>query len=124
MAQGAAQAVKEIEQARERLAEDFDELEQRMPAVTRAGKRAIGILAGGGIGGTAFWFAVRWVRARRAKPKPQPVNLTIAMPDSWGRVLESERARSWLAGAAAAWALLRLLELRQLRGLRRAMVRS
>jgi hypothetical protein len=121
MGASTAEKVREIEQTRERLADDFEDLEDRMPAIARMSKRAIGIVAGGGIGGTAFWFMVKRMRGRKGhKRHEQPVNLRVEVPESWGRMLEDDRAKAWATGAAATYVVLRLMELRQLRALRRS----
>lgn len=125
MGQSTTETVRKIEQTRERLSEDLDELEERLPAATKTAKMAARIATGTGVAGTIFWFVVRRMRARgrtrqqQAAQRPIRVEFQL-VPDRWSEALEDPRTRQWIAGAAGAWALLRLLELRQLRRLRKA----
>ena len=69
MGQSSAETVREIEEARGRLESDIRELEQRLPAPAVWAKRVAGLAVGGGLGGTAFWFAVKRLRNRGKNKK-------------------------------------------------------
>ena len=128
MGENAAQTVKEIEDTRDRLESEFRELEHRMPAPAVWTKRLIGVAVGGGVTGTAFWFAVRRLRARKKKKdEAQRMEAVIkVIPDRWAEAvseaLEDERWKTYAAVAGGAWLLLRLAELRQLRRMNRALI--
>jgi hypothetical protein len=127
--QTSAETVREIEQTRENLEGKLLALEERMPASLTAVKRIVGIAVGGGMGGTAFWFAVRRVRARKRKKEEaeRPITAVVNLvPERWadklGEVLADERAKQWAAGAFGIWLIVKIAEVRQLRALRRAPV--
>ena len=131
MGENAAQTVKEIEDTRDRLESEFRELEQRLPAPAVWTKRLVGVAVGGGVTGTAFWFAVRRLRSRKKKKKvkeeAQRMEAVIkVIPDRWAEAvseaLEDERWKTYAAVAGGAWLLLRLAELRQLRRMNRALI--
>lgn len=128
MGERSLETVREIEETREKLEGKLLALEERMPALTPV-KRMAGLAVGGGVGGTMFWFAVKRVRARKAKKKAaeQPVNAVINLvPDNLAtkvqEMMEDERAKQYALGFAALWVLLKLAELRQLRALRKAQI--
>jgi hypothetical protein len=127
MGQSAAEKVREIEETRGRLGENLHKLEEKIPP-RGLGVKAIKVAAGGGVGGTAFWFVLRKVRARRHQKNAQtvPVQAVInVVPDRWaeavGRAFEDDKAKTWAVGIAGTWVFLRLIEIRQLRKLRRSM---
>jgi len=127
--QRSAETVREIEQTREKLEGKLLALEERMPASLTFMKRVAGIAVGGGMGGTAFWFAVRRVRARKRKKEEaeRPINAVINLvPEQWadkvGEVMADERAKQWAAGVLGVWLIVKIAEIRQLRALRRAQV--
>jgi hypothetical protein len=131
MGESAAQTVKEIEETRERLDAELRELETRLPRPAVWTKRLLGVAVGGGVGATAFLFAVRRLRKRKKEKAPDtqvqavinvlPERLAERISDA----LEDGRARQWAAAAAGVWVLLRLAELRQLRRMNRlAFVRA
>ena len=129
MGQRSAETVREIEQTRENLEGKLLALEERMPASLTFMKRVAGIAVGGGMGGTAFWFAVRRVRARKRKKEEaeRPINAVINLvPERWadkvGEVMADERAKQWAAGVLGVWLIVKIAEIRQLRALRRAQV--
>ena len=129
MGQRSAETVREIEQTRENLEGKLLALEERMPASLTFMKRVAGIAVGGGMGGTAFWFAVRRVRARKRKKEEaeRPINAVINLvPEQWadkvGEVMADERAKQWAAGVLGVWLIVKIAEIRQLRALRRAQV--
>ena len=129
MGQRSAETVREIEQTREKLEGKLLALEERMPASLTFMKRVAGIAVGGGMGGTAFWFAVRRVRAHKRKKEEaeRPINAVINLvPEQWadkvGEVMADERAKQWAAGVLGVWLIVKIAEIRQLRALRRAQV--
>jgi hypothetical protein len=130
MGESSAQTVREIEDTRDRLEAEIRELEGRLPQPAVWGKRLIGVVAGGGVGGTLFWFGVRRIRKRRkAKQKARPVQAVIqVLPAEWtkrvGTVLENGQAKNWAIGIGGAWLVLRLAELRQLRRMNKALLAS
>lgn len=118
MGESAAETVREIEQVRTRLDDQVHELEGRLPAPLTLVKRVAGVAAGGGFGGTMFWFAVRRLRNRRAakadprratKDKAQVSVVEFALP----RIDES--ARPVLLAMGAVWLVLRAAQLREAR---------
>jgi hypothetical protein len=128
MGQSAAEKVREIEETRGRLGENLHRLEEKIPPRGQVGKSALKVLVGGGTGGTVFWFALRKARARRRKKAVAvvPVQAVInVVPDRWaeavGRALEDDKAKTWALGIAGTWIVLRLVEIRQLRKLRRSL---
>jgi hypothetical protein len=130
MGESAAETVREIEQTRDCLEDEFRELEQRLPAPAVWTKRLIGVAVGGGIGGSAFWFGVRRLRKRRKqKHAQQQVQAVVnVLPERWAdsvsAALEDGRWKGWAAAAGGAWVLFRLAELRQLRRMNRALIVS
>ena len=130
MGQRSAETVREIEQTRESLEGKLLALEERMPASLTFVKRVVGVAVGGGVGGTAFWFAVRRVRARKRKQveaEPVPINAVINLvPERWaekvGEAMANERTKQFAAGMLGLWLLVKIAEIRQLRALRRAPV--
>lgn len=67
MGQAAARKVTEIEEARQRLERDLQELEDRLPAPLRSVKSLVGVLVGTGV--MAF-LVLRRVRSRRSDRSP------------------------------------------------------
>jgi hypothetical protein len=131
MGESAAQTVREIEETRERLDAELRELETRLPRPAVWTKRLVGMAVGGGLGATAFLFAVRRLRKRKTeKVQPAQVHAVInVLPEELAERLsgafEDGRVRQWATAAAGVWVLLRLAELRQLRRMDRlAFVRA
>ena len=131
MGQSSAETVREIEEARGRLESDIRELEQRLPAPAVWAKRVAGLAVGGGLGGTAFWFAVKRLRNRgKNKKKKAATQATQAVvnviPEEWASRLSSAMEegewKGWLVLGGGVWLLLRLAELRQLRKTNRMLV--
>jgi flagellar biosynthesis/type III secretory pathway M-ring protein FliF/YscJ len=124
----AAQTVREIERTRDRLESNLHELESRLPAAAQSIRAIGGILAGSGAGGTVFWFAVRQMRKRRARKREEEARRTVVnvVPAEWIRAIERAaedgKWRGWAAGIVAAWLLVRLAELRELRRMKSAML--
>ncbi len=131
MGESAAQTVKEIEQTRDRLDAELRELEARLPSAAVWTKRLVGMVVGGGVGATAFLFAVRRLRRRKKEKTPDTqvqavINvLPEGMAERISDAIEEGRVKQWAAAAAGVWMLLRLVELRQLRRMNRmAFVRA
>jgi hypothetical protein len=130
MGESAAETVREIEQTRDRLEDEFRELEQRLPAPAVWTKRLIGVAVGGGIGGSAFWFGIRRLRKRKKQKQAQRQVQAVVnvLPERWAEsvsaALEDGRWKGWAAAAGGAWLLFRLAEVRQLRRLNRRLIAS
>jgi F0F1-type ATP synthase membrane subunit a len=131
MGQSAAQTVREIEETRERLDAEIRELETRLPSAAVWTKRLVGMVVGGGVGATAFLFALRRMRKRKREkaPETQVQAVINVLPEGVAErisdAIEDGRVKQWAAAAAGIWVLLRLAELRQLRRLNRlAFVRA
>jgi hypothetical protein len=129
MGKSAAETVTEIEATRERLDAELAELQDRMPAPAVWAKRMIGVVVGGGIAGSAFWFGVKRLRRKRkeAKAKKEAVTAVVqVIPERWAESLSSAIEdgtwKAWAGGAVALWALFRLAEIRQLRRTNRLLV--
>jgi F0F1-type ATP synthase membrane subunit a len=131
MGQSAAQTVREIEETRERLDAEIRELETRLPSAAVWTKRLVGMVVGGGVGATAFLFALRRMRKRKREkaPETQVQAVINVLPEGVAErisdAIEDGRVKQWAAAAAGIWVLLRLAELRQLRRMNRlAFVRA
>jgi hypothetical protein len=130
MGTSAAETVKEIEDTRDRLETQIRELEGRMPSPAVWTKRLIGVAVGGGVSGTLFWIGVRRIRSRRAANVQQQQvavpTVVQLVPEGLGsrisEAFENGEIRTWAVGIGAAWIVLRLAELRQLRRMNRALV--
>jgi hypothetical protein len=128
MGQTTAETVREIEQTRGRLETEIRELESRLPSPARWTKRLIGIAVGGGTSGAIFWFVVRRIRGKaKAKKEARRAETVVqVLPERWAEALsenlEDGQWRQWAAIAGGAWLLIRLVELRQLRKMNRAIV--
>lgn len=134
MGESAAETVEEIEVIRDRLDDELQELQERLPAPVVMSKRLVGLAVGGGLAGTAFWFVVRRIRSSRAsnKASSEPVQAVIQLlPDNVAEevgqrvstVLEDGSWRPMATAIGGLWLLMRLAELRQLRRLSRVMAR-
>lgn len=125
MGESAAQTVREIEETRERLDAELRELESRLPAAAVLTKRVVGVVVGGGVGATAFLFAVRGLRKKKKQKMPEAqvhavINvLPEDLSERLSEALDDGRVRQWAAAGAGVWLLLRLAELRELRKLNR-----
>ncbi len=117
MGESAAETVREIEEVRGDLEGKVRVLERRLPAATVWAKRGVGIVAGGGVGSTVFWFVVRRLRNRgktkQLKGKRQPVAGTTVIEFAVPEI--SDKALPWIYGAAGVWVVLRLAQVRELR---------
>jgi hypothetical protein len=132
MGQGSAATVREIEGLRARLDTDMRELERRMPQPAVWVKRLAGVVVGGGAAAIVTVAVLRRVRGRR-KPTPrerlaghpaQAVVQVVPAPvaDRLADVIEEGRWKQWAAVAGGVWLAVRLIELRQLRRVNRALV--
>jgi hypothetical protein len=131
MGQSSAETVKEIEEIRGRLEGEIKELEDRLPSPAKWVKRLAGVAVGGGVAGFVFWKAVgRFRGGRKAKRRGErsaPAETVVqVVPERWAVRLEetfqNDRLKTWAGAAAAAWLILRLAELRQLRRVNRALI--
>ena len=127
MGTSSAETVREIEDTRDRIEAEIRELEDRLPRPAVWTKRVLGVAVGGGLGGTLFWFGAKRIRKRRSAKQPQQVQAVVQVrPEGVGRrvseAVESGQVRTWAIGIGAAWVVLRLAELRQLRRMNRALV--
>jgi hypothetical protein len=131
MGQSSTETVKEIEDIRGRLEDEIRELEDRLPRPARWAKRLVGVAVGGGVAGTALMMAVRRLR-KRGKPRRKAVRESVPetvvqlIPERWAvrfeESLRDDRLKTLAGAAAAAWLVLRLAELRQLRRVNRALI--
>jgi hypothetical protein len=131
MGEATAETVKEIEQVRERLTGELEDLQERLPAPVTLAKRVAGVAMGGGVGGTVFWFVVRRIRGRSTKKKTtskrrkaEHVVVEFAVPDVNVRWLEDGRWRVYAVGGLGVWLALRLAELRAERRTAKALRRA
>ncbi|MDQ3991328.1 MAG: hypothetical protein M3245_03330 [Actinomycetota bacterium] len=132
MGEGATQTVDEIREVRDRLGDELEELEARLPRQARMAKKVAGLAIGGGIGGTLFWMGMRRVRSRRRKTAAAHAVQTVvqSLPGDWAekvadRVkdrMEDSSWRQWLAAGAGMWLVFRLAELRQMRKMNQALI--
>jgi hypothetical protein len=133
MGESSAATVKEIEDIRERLETNFQELERRMPAPAIWAKRLAGIAVGGGVGALILRQALKKgakapvKKLKKAVTNSQPTQAVIqVVPEEVaGKVsaaFEDGRWKQWAAAGAGVWLALRLIELRQLRKLNRAVL--
>lgn len=133
MGQSSAETVKEIEEIRGRLEDEIKELEDRLPSPARWVKRLAGVAVGGGVAGFVFWKAVgrfrggkKAKRQRRVKRSAPAQTVLQVVPERWAvrmeEAIQDDRLKTWAGAAAAAWLILRLAELRQLRRVNRALI--
>jgi hypothetical protein len=135
MGESSAATVREIEDVRERLTSNLEELERRMPAPAIWAKRAAGIAVGSGVSALLLRQAFKRVKKRRtAKQKlgaavgglaPAQAVIQVVPDDVAERIAEAfedGRWKQWAAAGAGVWLVLRLLELRQLRKVNRALI--
>jgi hypothetical protein len=132
MGQGSAATVREIEDIRSRLDTNMRELERRMPQPAVWAKRLAGLVVGGGTAALVTVAVLKRVRGRR-KPAPaerleghpaQAVVQVVPAPvaDRLADAIEEGRWKRWAAVAGGVWLAVRLIELRQLRRVNRALV--
>ena len=134
MGESSAATVKEIEDIRERLETNFQELERRMPAPAIWAKRAAGIAIGGGLGALVLRQVLKRAatspiqKAKRAvtsSSAPTQAVIQVVPEEIAGKVskaMDDGRWKQWAAAGAGVWLAFRLLELRQARKLNRALI--
>ena len=135
MGQSSAATVKEIEDIRGRLESNFEELERRMPAPAVWVKRAAGIAVGSGVGALLLRQAFKQMKKRRSpKRKLQKAVAGVApataviqvvpenVAERIGEAFEDGQWKQWAAAGFGVWVALRLLEMRQLRKVNRALI--
>jgi hypothetical protein len=132
MGQGSAATVKEIEDIRGRLETDMRELERRVPQPAVWAKRLAGVVVGGGAAAIVTMAVVKRVRGRRkptarerlAGHPAQAVVQVVPAPvaDRLAEAIEEGHWKQWAAVAGGVWLAVRLIELRQLRRVNRALV--
>lgn len=131
MGQSSAATVKEIEEVRGRLENNMRELERRMPQPAVWAKRAVGVAVGGGVGAFILMKVVKRARKRR-KPEgavmgSRPIQAVVQVvpeqvADRVAEAVERGTWKQWAAAGAGVWLAVRLLELRQLRRMNRALI--
>ena len=124
MGEGTTRTVKEIEEARERLQSDVEELAGRLPRLPQggagAGRKVLIPTAGAAAGGLVIWLIDRKKRKRRAVQEAA----AQVVPDEW---VDAFRDGGWRGPATVAlgvWGLFRLAELRSMRRLSKALVKA
>ena len=133
MGESSTATVKEIEEIRGRLETNFEELERRMPAPAIWGKRLAGIALGGGVGALILRQVLKkgakkpLEKAKRAVTSSPPTQAVIqVVPEEVAgkvsKAFEDGKWKQWAAAGAGVWLAFRLIELRQLRKLNRAVV--
>jgi len=133
MGESSAATVKEIEDIRERLETNFQELERRMPAPAIWAKRAAGIAIGGGVGALVLRKVLKRAaksplkKAKKAVRSSAPTQAVIqVVPEEIAgkvsKAMEDGRWKQWAAAGAGVWLAFRLIELRQLRKLNRSVI--
>lgn len=96
----------EIEQVRSRLDRNVAELERRLPPAAQLARRAAGIALGGGVGGSALWFAVRKLRPKKSEPELEPEVRPVVVN------LVPKGLVPVAVGAVAVWAGIRFYEMK------------
>lgn len=136
MGQSSAATVREIEDIRERLDSSLRELERRVPQPAVWAKRVVGLAVGGGATAFVIGAVLKRRRKRAAKKKPAqrisgpaPVSAVVQMvpeqvAEKMATALEDGRWKQWAAAGVGVWLALRLIELRQLRRLNRALLET
>jgi hypothetical protein len=132
MGQSSAATVREIEDLRSRLDSDVRELERRMPQPAVWAKRLAGVVVGGGTAALVTMAVLKRVRGRRKVPAARRVERRPAqavvqvvpepVADRLADAIEDGRWKQWAAVAGGVWLAVRLIELRQLRRVNRALI--
>lgn len=129
MGQSAAATVREIEGIRGRIETNLREIERRMPQPGIWAKRLVGVAVSGGVGAFLLRKALKRARPdkRRATKAAAPAQAVVQLvPDEVSRKVASAVQdgtwKQWAGVAAGVWLTVRLVELRQLRRLNRALI--
>jgi hypothetical protein len=132
MGQSSASTVKEIEEVRSRLDSNVRELERRLPQPAVRMKRLAGLVVGGGTAAIVTVAVLKRVRGGRKSRRAgrleghpaQAVVQVVPAPvaDRLAAAIEDGRWKQWAAVAGGVWLAVRLVELRQLRRVNRALV--
>jgi hypothetical protein len=131
MGQSSASTVREIEDVRSRLDTNMRELERRLPQPGVWAKRLAGVVVGGGAAALVTVALLKRARGRRrsvrARLEGHPAQAVVqvvpaAVADRIADALEEGRWKQWAAVAGGVWLAVRLIELRQLRRVNRALV--
>lgn len=123
MGEGTTRAVKEIEEARERLQGDLEELAGRLPRLpqgSETGKKVLIPAAGAAAGGLVVWLIDRKTKRKRAAREAA----AQVVPDELMDAFRDGRWRSPATVAVGIWGLLRLAEIRSIRRLSKALVKA
>jgi hypothetical protein len=121
--EGTTRAVREIEEARERLENDFEELASRLPRLPQAGDVGPKVLvpaAGAAVGGLVIWLLDRR-RKRRRKAEEAAAQV---VGEEWVDVFRDGGWKGPAVVAVGVWGLLRLAEARSIRRLSRALIKA
>jgi hypothetical protein len=131
MGQSSASTVREIEDIRSRLDTNMRELERRMPQPGVWAKRMAGVVVGGGTAAVVTVALLKKSRDRkkaaRARLEGHPAQAVVQLvpapvAERIADALEDGRWKQWAAVAGGVWLAARLIELRQLRRVNRALV--
>jgi hypothetical protein len=131
MGQSSASTVREIEDIRSRLDTNMRELERRMPQPGVWAKRMAGVVVGGGAAAVVTVALLKKSRDRkkaaRARLEGRPAQAVVQLvpapvAERIADALEDGRWKQWAAVAGGVWLAVRLIELRQLRRVNRALV--
>ena len=129
MGEGTARAVKDIEEARERLQDDFEELASRLPRLPQSGDigpKVIVPAAGAVAGGLVIWLADRSRRKRKRARKAEEMAAQAA-PQELEDLMDVLRDGGWKGPAIVAagiWGVLKIAEARSVRRLSKAIVKA
>jgi hypothetical protein len=131
MGQSSASTVREIEDIRYRLDTNMRELERRLPQPAVWAKRMAGVVVGGGAAAVVTVALLKRSRGRkkaaRARLEGHPAQAVVQVvpapvAERIADALEDGRWKQWAAVAGGVWLAVRLIELRQLRRVNRALV--
>jgi hypothetical protein len=131
MGQSSASTVREIEDIRYRLDTNMRELERRLPQPAMWAKRMAGLVVGGGAAAVVTVALLKKSRGRkkaaRARLEGHPAQAVVQVvpapvAERIADALEDGRWKQWAAVAGGVWLAVRLIELRQLRRVNRALV--